>query len=92
MKIEIDKYVITGTAGDFVLYEKRIKKEGKDAGSEVLVRLGYYSKLDQLNRQLCEMDIRASDCTTLQQISSRIDEIGAAFAQAVKELSCTQTN
>lgn len=86
MEITIDKYVITGTDGDFVLCEKKIKKEGKDTGKEYLSRLGYYSRLDHLIRHLYEMDIRSSDIATLAEISDRIDEIGAAFSQAIKEL------
>lgn len=44
MKLNIEvgsKYVITGTKFDLVLNEKRIIKDGKNAGQETLVRLSY---------------------------------------------------
>lgn len=87
MRIEFDKYVITGVKGDFVLYEKRIRQEGKSAGEEALYHVGYYSKLEALAKILCETDIRTSELTTLDQILKRIDEIAVAFGKVEIKLN-----
>ena len=42
-----EKYVVTGSAHDLILNEKKIAKEGKNAGQQVLSRLGYYSEFSQ---------------------------------------------
>lgn len=85
MRIEFDRYIITGSDGDFILNEKKIVKEGKNAGKETLARLGYYSQLKHLIRRMCETDIRTSDLNTLQAIDARIDALAAACEQAFKD-------
>lgn len=47
-----DKYVVTGSTHDLILNEKRIIKDGKNAGQETLARLGYYSKFEHGERTL----------------------------------------
>ena len=77
MKIEIDgKYVITGDQNQFILNEKRIVKEGKNAGQETLAVVGYYPKLSWLINSLIARDIRTADIDSLKEIQERIDEIG----------------
>lgn len=46
MEISIgDKYVITADQYQYVLQERKTKKDGKDAGGEYLSTIGYYTKL-----------------------------------------------
>lgn len=77
MKIEIDgKYVITGDQNQFILNEKKVVKEGKNAGQETLAVVGYYPKLSWLINSLIPRDIRTADIDSLQAIQERINEIG----------------
>ncbi len=77
MKIEIDgKYVITGDQHQFILNEKKVVKEGKNAGQETLAVVGYYPKLSWLINALIVRDIRTADIDSLKGIQERIDEIG----------------
>ncbi|GAA0489438.1 DUF5405 family protein [Tatumella punctata] len=77
MKIEIDgKYVITGDQNQFILNEKKVVKEGKNAGQEALAVVGYYPKLSWLINSLIVRDIRTSDIDSLEAIQQRITEIG----------------
>ncbi len=77
MKIEIDgKYVITGDHNQFILNEKKVVKEGKNAGQETLAVVGYYPKLSWLINSLIVRDIRVSDIDSLKGIQERINEIG----------------
>ena len=77
MKIEIDgKFVITGDQNQFILNEKKVVKEGKNAGNETLSVIGYYPKLSWLINALIVRDIRTSDIDSLKAIKERINEIG----------------
>ncbi|PLR52375.1 DUF5405 family protein [Chimaeribacter arupi] len=74
MKINIgDKYVIEVSSHDFVLCEKKVAKSGKSAGSEVLSRLGYYNKLEQLINALIVHDVKKEDVQSLQAMQKHIE-------------------
>lgn len=87
MKLNIDlgNYVITGTKYDLVLNEKRIIKEGKYAGEEVLVRTGYYSKFENLVRELCHREILASEAQSFQALQQHIEMLGMKLGKKVDE-------
>lgn len=88
MKLNIEvgsKYVITGTKFDLVLNEKRIIKEGKNAGQETLVRLSYYSKFDHLVKALCEREILESEAQTLAELKTHIDDMSIELAEGVND-------
>ncbi|GKV89340.1 DUF5405 family protein [Pectobacterium carotovorum] len=86
MEISIgDKYVITADQYQYVLQERKTKKDGKDAGGEYLSTIGYYTKLPQLISRLCHLDVMTSDVQTLQAVEQRIArlslEIETAFGR-----------
>lgn len=86
MKLNIEvgsKYVITGTKFDLVLSEKRIIKEGKNAGQEMLVRLSYYSKFDHLVKALCEREILMSEAQSFAELKTHIDDLSIELAEGV---------
>ncbi|HEB4091809.1 TPA: hypothetical protein RZ058_002697 [Enterobacter cloacae] len=88
MKLNIEvgsKYVITGTKFDLVLNEKRIIKEGKNAGQEALVRLSYYSKFDHLVKALCEREIMLSEAQSLAELKTHIDDLSIELAEGVND-------
>ena len=77
MKIEIDgKYAITGDQNQLILNEKKVVKEGKNAGQATLAVVGYYPKLSWLIHSLIARDIRTADIDSLEGIQERIDVIG----------------
>lgn len=84
LRIELgDKYVVTGSAHDLILNEKKISKEGKNAGQEALSRLGYYSKFEHLVRELMHKEILESEAQTLTELRDHIYELSERLRKAV---------
>ncbi|EAP9713344.1 hypothetical protein F2H59_24200 [Salmonella enterica] len=84
LRIELgDKYVVTGSAHDLILNEKKISKEGKNAGQEVLSRLGYYSKFEHLVRELMHKEILESEAQTLTELRDHIYQLSERLCKAV---------
>ena len=86
LRIELgDKYVVTGSAHDLILNEKKIAKEGKSAGQEVLSRLGYFSKFEHLVKALCEREILLSEAQSLAELKTHIDDLSIELAEGVND-------
>ena len=84
LRIELgDKYVVTGSAHDLILNEKKIAKEGKSAGQEVLSRLGYFSKFEHLVRELMHQEILESEAQTLTELRDHIQQLSERLGKAV---------
>ncbi len=84
LRIELgDKYVVTGSAHDLILNEKKIVKEGKSAGQEVLSRLGYFSKFEHLVRELMHKEILDSEAQTLTELRDHIQQLSERLGKAV---------
>lgn len=84
IRIELgEKYVVTGSAHDLILSEKKISKEGKNAGQEILSRLGYYSKFEHLVRELMHMEILESEAQSLQELRDHIQKVSETLAKAI---------
>lgn len=84
LRIELgDKYVVTGSAHDLILNEKKIPKEGKNAGQEVLSRLGYYSKFEHLVRELMHKEILESEAQTLIELRDHIYQLSERLGKDV---------
>ena len=85
MEISIgEKYVITADQYQYVLQERKTKKDGKDAGGEYLSTIGYYTKLSQLISRLCHLDVMTSDVQTLQAVEQRIARISLEIEAGFK--------
>lgn len=78
-----DKYVVTGSAFDLILSEKKIGKEGKTAGQEVLSRIGYFSKFEHLVRELMHKEILESEAQTLFELRDHIYQLSERLAKDV---------
>ena len=78
-----EKYVVTGSSHDLILNEKKIAKEGKNAGQQVLSRLGYYSKFEHLVRELMHREILQSETQTLEELRDHIAELSEKLSKAV---------
>ena len=78
-----EKYVVTGSAHDLILNEKKIAKEGKNAGQQVLSRLGYYSKFEHLVKELMHREILQSEAQTLEELRDHINDISVKLGKAV---------
>ena len=78
-----DKYVVTGSTHDLILNEKKIAKEGKSAGQQVLSRLGYYSKFEHLVKELMHREILQSEAQTLEELRDHINDISVKLGKAV---------
>lgn len=85
LNIEIGNYVVTGNSHDLVLSEKRIVKDGPNAGKETLARLGYYSKFEHLVKELCHREILTSEAQTLQGLVLHIETLSKSLHKAVAE-------
>ncbi|WP_425249302.1 DUF5405 family protein [Enterobacter hormaechei] len=84
LRIELgDKYVVTGSAHDLILNEKKLAKEGKSAGQEVLSRLGYFSKFEHLVRELMHKEILESEAQTLTELRDHIQQFSERLGKAV---------
>lgn len=84
IRIELgEKYVVTGSVHDLILSEKKISKEGKNAGQEILSRLGYYSKFEHLVRELMHKEILESEAQSLQELRDHIQKVSETLAKAV---------
>lgn len=79
-----EKYVVTGSSHDLILNEKKIAKEGKNAGQQVLSRLGYYSKFEHLVRELMHREILQSEAQTLEELRDHIAELSENLRKAVE--------
>lgn len=69
-----DKYVVTGSQHDLMLNEKKVVKEGKNAGQEVLSRLGYFNKFEHLVRELMHKEILESEVKSLTELRDHIQQ------------------
>lgn len=78
-----EKYVVTGSTHDLILNEKKIAKEGKSAGQQVLSRLGYYSKFEHLVKELMHREILQSEAQTLEELRDHIAELSEKLSKAV---------
>ncbi|MCU6522006.1 DUF5405 family protein [Klebsiella quasipneumoniae] len=79
-----EKYVVTGSTHDLILNEKKIVKEGKNAGQEALARLGYYSKFEYLVKELCHREILQSEAQSLEELRDYIFALGEKLSKAVE--------
>lgn len=79
-----DKYIVTGSTHDLILNEKRIIKDGKNAGQETLARLGYYSKFEHLVKELCHREILQSEAQSLEELRDYIFSLGEKLSKAVE--------
>lgn len=86
MKIDIgDKYVLTADQFQFIVQEKKIVKEGKNAGGEYLSLVGYFPKLSQAIAGLIHLDVQMSDVQSLQEMEQHIRRVAEQCEHAIKE-------
>lgn len=88
MKITIDeRFIIEGNAHDFILYELRTVTRGDTAGQQTKVRLGYFSKIDQLIRALITHDVKQSDVRSIQAMQQHIERLAMQCEKAFSEVA-----
>ncbi|MDY0929081.1 DUF5405 family protein [Enterobacter sp. CFBP8995] len=86
MQIDIgDNYVLTADQYQYIVQEKKIVKEGKNAGSEYLSLVGYYPKLSQAITGLIHLDVQLSDVQSLQAMEQHINRVALQCEQAFRE-------
>lgn len=86
MQIDIgEKYVLTADQYQYIVQEKKMVKEGKNAGSEYLSLVGYYPKLSQAITGLIHLDVQLSDVQSLQAMEQHINRISLQCEQAFAE-------
>lgn len=86
MKIDIgEKYVLTADQFQFIVQEKKVVKEGKNAGGEYLSLDGYFPKLSQAIAGLIHLDVQMSDVQSLQEMEQHIRRVSEQCEQALKE-------
>jgi hypothetical protein len=88
MKIEIgEKWLITSDKYQFILQEKGIAKEGKNAGQAVLKNTTFHPKIEQLISSLILKEVRASDVKSLEEMRSEIERVSQQCQKAFSELT-----
>lgn len=88
MQIDIGtKYVLTADQFQYIVREKKVVKEGKNAGSETLALVGYFPKISQAIAALIHLDVQLSDVQSLQAMQQHIDRISLQCEQAFNEVS-----
>jgi len=85
MRIEIgDKYLVTADQYNYILQEKKVAKEGKNAGSEYMQNIGYFTRISQLVTTLIHLEVRQSDITSLSEMDALIKSVGTQCELAFK--------
>ena len=79
-----EKYVVTGSTHDLILNEKKIVKEGKNAGQVTKSRLGYYSEFEHMVMELCHREILQSEAQSLEELRDYIFALGEKLSKAVE--------
>lgn len=83
MQIDIgDKYVLTADQYQYIIREKKITKEGDNAGKEWQQLVGYYPKLSQAITALIHLDVRLEDIQSLQAMEQHINRIALQCEKA----------
>jgi len=86
MQIDIgNKYVLTADQYQYIVREKKITKEGDNAGKEWQQLVGYYPKLSQAINALIHLDVRLEDVQSLQAMEQHINRVSLQCEQAFKE-------
>lgn len=87
MQIDIGtKYVLTADQFQYIVREKKVVKEGKNAGSEALALVGYYPKISQAISALIHLDVQLSEVQTLQAMQQHIERIALQCEKAFSEV------
>lgn len=83
MKIIIaDKYLLTADQYQYIVKEKKVVKDGKNAGEEYLSLVGYFPKLSQAISGLINLDVQMSDVDSLKEMQEHIENISAKCEEA----------
>lgn len=81
-----DKYVVTSNGYTYVLAEKKTIQSGVKAGTVSQVNLGYFQSLNSLAKSLINKELRESELTSLQELGTRVEELGEGIAQLLEQL------
>lgn len=88
MQIDIGtKYVLTADQFQYIVREKKVIKEGKNAGSETLALVGYFPKISQAISALIHLDVQLSDVQSLQAMQQHIERVAMQCEKAFEEVS-----
>ncbi|HGW0999874.1 TPA: hypothetical protein ACNPUC_004026 [Raoultella planticola] len=81
-----DTYVVTGSAQDLILSEKKAvtDEKSKNFGNKTLSRIGYYSKFEHLVKELCHREILQSEAQSLEELRDYIFALGEKLSKAVE--------
>jgi hypothetical protein len=87
MKIQLNEnYRITSMPLNFILEERKVKQEGKQAGEEYWKTIGYYGNLDQLLFKLFNLRLQESNVEGIQNIIEEIKTAVIDIKQQIKLL------
>lgn len=88
MKIEIgNKYLLTADQFQYIVREKKLIKEGKNAGTETLALVGYYPKISQAIDALIHLDVRLEDVQSLQAMAQHINRVSLQCEKAFEDFA-----
>ncbi|AWK42655.1 hypothetical protein GPY51_10815 [Photorhabdus laumondii subsp. laumondii] len=92
MRIDLGKYVITHSAGQFDLNIKRTLKTGENEEQEQLISIAYFYTLYELVNKIIILDLNHDDIETLQQLSNKIENISRDIARKLREIRHYEIN
>jgi hypothetical protein len=82
MKIKLnEQYQVRGIPMNFILEEKKIRKEGKNIGEEYWQEIGYYPTLESLLRGIATRHLQTTETNGIELLISEIK----TFTKSVKE-------
>jgi hypothetical protein len=80
-RIEIGDYVIQSDTHNFTLYEKKVVKDGDNAGTDVLRNPGYYATLGNALIGLLQRELKDDTITTVNSVMAKLDAVMAVLLE-----------
>lgn len=83
LDISIGRFKITSDDKNFILQEKKTAKEGKSAGEEYFVTVGYYGRVEDAAKRIIDQQIKSSECKELKEVIQLIRQVKVDIDQSL---------
>ncbi len=84
MNIKIGKYILQSDANQFILKEKKIRKEGDKKGEAYFDRVGCYPSIESVLKAVPDRVLMRSDAKTLKELLFEFQEYKRILIKALK--------
>lgn len=87
MKIKLnEQYQVRGIPMNFILEEKKIRKEGKNIGEEYWQEIGYYPTLESLLRGIATRHLQTTETEEIELLIQEIKNGVQAITEQIEVL------